>query len=179
METFTKLFGSITGSSVWLEDDRTRIVWITMLAMADRDGYVGASVGGLAHIARVPREAVELALAKFLAPDADSRNPAHEGRRIELAPRGWRLLNHGQYRDQRDSEARREYFREQKRKSRLRGQGHVAGQSRHSTHADTDTEQRPLPAELSSTVRQERDGAAHDERGTYWYDVVTGKGGSP
>jgi hypothetical protein len=175
METFTKLYGSITGSSVWLEDDQTRIVWITMLAMVDKDGYVGASVGGLAHIARVPREACERALAKFLAPDPDSRNPAHEGRRIEVAPRGWRLLNHGQYRDMRDEEARRSYFREQKRKSRLRGQGQVEGQSRHSTHTDTDTEQAAVSAETSSTVRKERDGASPDERGTYWYDVVTGK----
>ncbi len=45
------------------------------------------------------------------------------------------------------------------------------------TYTDTDSKEAPLTAEVSSTVRKERDGAAPDERGTYWYDVVTGKRG--
>jgi len=120
-ETFTKLFSSITRSSLWDEDDRTRIVWITMLAMADRRGYVGASVTGLAHEARVPVEAVERALAKFLAPDPHSRSPEFEGRRIEVADRGWTLLNYDRFRDMRDEDARREYERERKRAQRRGG----------------------------------------------------------
>ena len=54
---FVKVHSSILDSSVWLEDDRTRIVWFTLMAMADRDGRVEASVPGLANRARVPRRA--------------------------------------------------------------------------------------------------------------------------
>jgi hypothetical protein len=48
--TFTKLFSSITESTVWDEPDRVRLVWITMLAMADKHGRVWASVPGLATV---------------------------------------------------------------------------------------------------------------------------------
>ena len=124
-ETFTKLFSSLTDSTIWAENDRTRIVWITMLAMADRHGYVGASIPGLAARARVPVEAVEVALAAFLAPDKYSRSQEFQGRRIEPADRGWMLLNYGRFRDMRDEESRREYERERKRAQRDKaGQSH-------------------------------------------------------
>lgn len=113
-ETFSKLFGTITRSSIWLEDDQTLRVWVTMLALSDRDGYVGASVGGLAATARVPREKTLEALEKFLAPDPDSRSQEHEGRRIEVADRGWTILNYARFRDMRDEEARKEYERRRK-----------------------------------------------------------------
>ena len=117
-EAFTKLFGSITDSTIWCEPNETRLVWITMLAMADRHGYVGASVPGLAHRARVSVESTEAAIAKFLSPDPYSRSQDYEGRRIEEADRGWILLNYGRYRDMRDEEVRKEYERARKRKQR-------------------------------------------------------------
>ena len=119
-ETFTKLFSSITRSSIWLEDDQTLRVWVTMLALADRSGYVGASVGGLAALARVPREKTEQALSKFCAPDPDSRSKEFEGRRIEVADRGWNILNYQRFRDMRDEEARKEYERNRKREQRAK-----------------------------------------------------------
>lgn len=107
--TFTKLFSSITESTVWCEPLATRIVWITMLAMADRKGRVWASVPGLANRARVTVEEAEAALARFLAPDHYSRTTDHEGRRIEPIDGGWRLLNYEKYRAIQDEEARHEY----------------------------------------------------------------------
>jgi hypothetical protein len=95
---YTKLFGSILDSSVWLESGPTRLTWITMLAMADRDGVVEASVPGLAKRAGVERNECERALSLFLAPDPDSRSPEHEGRRITAVDGGWRLLNYDKYR---------------------------------------------------------------------------------
>lgn len=95
---FVKLHGTILSSSIWLESTETRIVWITMLAMADENGIVHASVGGLAHQARVSREACETALALFLGPDSDSRDGS-TGERIEKVPGGWLILNHANYRD--------------------------------------------------------------------------------
>lgn len=117
---YVKLWSSIVDSSVWKEPDRHRIVWITMLTMADRNGFVGASVDGLARRANVPEEDVEAALASFLAPDKRSRNQEHEGRRIQVVPRGWHIINHGYFRDLQDREELRAYERDRKREQRAR-----------------------------------------------------------
>lgn len=106
--TFTKLFSSITESTVWCESDRTRLIWIAMLAKADRLGRVFASIPGLANVARVPVEDCETALERFLAPDKYSRTSDNEGRRIKPIDGGWQLLNHAKYRDMRDEESQRE-----------------------------------------------------------------------
>ena len=82
--TFTKLFSSITESTIWSEDHATRITWITMLAMADRNGRVWASLPGLANRARVTLAQAETAIGKFLEPDKYSRTTAFGGRRIEV-----------------------------------------------------------------------------------------------
>ncbi len=95
---FIKLFASILDSTVWCTPASTRLVWITMLAMADRDGVVGASVPGLANRAGVPLEDTEAALACFLSPDKYSRTPDNEGRRIEAVDGGWRIYNYAEYR---------------------------------------------------------------------------------
>jgi hypothetical protein len=109
--TFTKLFSSITESTVWCEPDRTRLVWICMLAMADRKGRVFASVPGLANRSRVPIEDAQTAIDTFLSPDKYSRTPEFEGRRIEPIDGGWRLLNHEKYRSIRDEETTKEHKR--------------------------------------------------------------------
>lgn len=117
-DTYTKLFSSITASTIWSEPAGTRLVWITMLAMAHKDGCVYASVPGLARQANVSREETEVALECFLAPDPDSRTPEHEGRRIEVIDGGWRLLNHAKFSAIRSAEERRDYMREYMRKRR-------------------------------------------------------------
>jgi len=100
MSGYTKLFSSILASSVWNEPNAVRIAWITLLAMADRTGLVDASVGGIAHQARLSRDETEKALAVLQSPDRDSKNPAHEGRRIAAMDRGgFMVLNYAEYRD--------------------------------------------------------------------------------
>lgn len=121
-EGFTKLFSSILRSTIWQEPPETKVVWITMLAMCDRNGYVGASIPGVAAAAGVSIQAAEEAIAKFLAPDKYSRSTEHEGRRIAVAERGWTILNYKKFREMRDQEARREWDRERKRAERS---GHV------------------------------------------------------
>ena len=108
---YTKLDSGITDSTIWREADTTRLVWITLLAMADPHGYVGASVPGLADRARVTLDACLTALACFGAPDKWSRSQEYEGRRILDAEGGWVLLNHPKYRATRSAEDRREYMR--------------------------------------------------------------------
>lgn len=108
---YTKLFNSITDSTIWSAPDTTRLVWITMLAMSDQNGEVAAAVPGLAARARVPIDACLAALESFLAPDRWSRTPDNEGRRIEVIDGGWRLLNHAKYRAILSAESRREQSR--------------------------------------------------------------------
>lgn len=123
MNGYTKLFGSIIASTIWSEDDRTRIVWITMLAMADQHGEVQASVPGLAKMASVPLEATEAALAKLSAPDAYSRTKDFDGRRIQAIDGGWLILNHAKYRAKSDVDDRREQARERAARYRARHAG--------------------------------------------------------
>lgn len=109
--SYTKLDAGLTESTIWYAPDTTRIVWITMLAMADQNGFIGASVPGLAGRARVSMEACIEALEVFKAPDQWSRTKEHEGRRIADAAGGWILLNHAQYRAKQNAEDRRERSR--------------------------------------------------------------------
>lgn len=103
---FVKLHGEILNSSIWLEDQPTRLLWITLLAMADENGVVQASVGGLAHRARISREECEAGIAVLTGPDPDSRDGT-TGERIEKVPGGWLVLNHANYRDrQTDAQAK-------------------------------------------------------------------------
>jgi hypothetical protein len=106
--TFTKLFNSITESTIWTEPDHTRLVWITMLAMSDHVGRVWGSIPGLANRARVPLEKCEEALASLMGPDKYSRTREHDGRRVVEIDGGWRLLNHAKYRAIRDEESIKE-----------------------------------------------------------------------
>lgn len=111
MMTYTKLFGSILDSTVWQEALEVKVVWITLLAMSDKNGEVDASVPGLAYRAGVTLAQCEEALKKFSSPDPHSRTKENEGRRIREKDGGWVLLNHGKYRAMLSKEDRREYQR--------------------------------------------------------------------
>jgi len=115
---YTKLFNSIITSTIWTEDDKTRIVWITMLALADKNGEVQASIPGLARVAGVSIADAEIAIGKFLSPDEYSRTPDDEGRRIEAIDGGWYLLNHAKYREMASRDEQREAEADRKRRYR-------------------------------------------------------------
>jgi len=111
MDGFTKLFGSILNSTIWMEDDKTRLVWITMLAMKNGKHQILSSVPGLAHQARVSVEDCMAAVKKLEGPDPHSTHQEHEGRRIEKIEGGWILLNGQKYADKLNREALKEYKR--------------------------------------------------------------------
>lgn len=121
MTGYTKLFGSIIGSTIWREDNETRILWITMLACADAHGVIEASIPGLADYARLSVEATEASLKKLLAPDPYSRSQNKEGRRIQEVDGGWILINHAKYRAKLSAEDRREYQRKWREQYRAAG----------------------------------------------------------
>jgi len=106
---FTKLFNTIVTSTIWQEDDKTRIVWITMLAIADAFGNVFAAIPGLASVANVSIEAASKAIENLKAPDSYSRTKDFEGRRIEEIDGGWHILNYDKYRRMMNEEERKEY----------------------------------------------------------------------
>ena len=117
---FTKLFSEILDSTIWQETNETRLVWITMLAMADKYGDVLSSIPGLADRAKVSLKDCEAALKCLMSPDPYSRTKDHEGRRIEEVDGGWNLLNHGKYRRKMNEEERREYNRVKQAEYRAR-----------------------------------------------------------
>lgn len=148
--TFTKLFSSITESTIWVENNETRIVWIAMLAMADRRGRVWGSVPGLANRARVSVEGCRKAIALFLSPDPDSRTKVAEGRRIEEIDGGWRLINHEKYRSIRDQDETRVKTAERVKKHREKKRNVTL------VTPSNDSAEAEAEAEAKTDVRKER-----------------------
>ncbi len=118
--SYTKLFSSIVTSTIWCEDDKTRIVWITMLALKNRHGQVAGSVPGLANMAHVSVDDCRGALEKLKSPDADSRSTENEGRRIVAVDGGWQILNHAKYREAMSADERRTYQADWMKKHRAK-----------------------------------------------------------
>ncbi len=116
--SYTKLFSSIVTSTIWREDDKTRILWITMLALKNRHGQVNGSVPGLAALANIATEDCRAALIRLASPDLDSRTKEFEGRRITVIDGGWQILNHAKYRNAMSEDERREYQRLWQQKKR-------------------------------------------------------------
>lgn len=96
---YVKLFSSILTSSIWAEDMATRLVWITLLTLADKEGFVRAAPSGVARLANVPLEETQKALQILESPDPDSGSKDDDGRRIEPVDGGWFLLNYRKYRE--------------------------------------------------------------------------------
>lgn len=121
---YTKLFSDIVDSSIWDEDNDTRIVWVTLLALCNADGYVRGSVGWLAGKARVSVKDCTKALKIFAAPDPRSRTEDNDGRRIQATERGWIILNYQLFRARNglSDNPRRVYQRDWMRKKRA-GEG--------------------------------------------------------
>jgi hypothetical protein len=115
-ETWVPLFQDIRNSSLWAHDSDIRIVWITLMTMVDPEGYIAAAIPGIAIAANVHVDKVREAIAIFEAPDPDSRNDAHEGRRLQKVPRGWLMLTYGEARRRAAHEAekarKRRYMRD-------------------------------------------------------------------
>lgn len=123
---FVVLDAEILSSSVWSEAAHVRLVWITLLILCDTEGYVGASLPGIARAAGVSLEEAQEAMRRLAMPDAFSRTKANDGRRVEVAERGFRVLNFLEHLDRMSTERSRarervRRFRDRKRK----GNGNV------------------------------------------------------
>lgn len=90
---FVVIDAEILSSSVWSEAAHVKLVWLTMLILCDTEGYVGAAVPGIARAAGVTVDQASEALDLFMRPDQYSRTQTNGGRRIEVADRGFHILN--------------------------------------------------------------------------------------
>lgn len=97
--SWTPLFSTLIDSSVWRESKETRLVWITLLAKKNRDGYVRAALWALARDAGVTEDECRDAVKVLEAPDPESNCKENEGRRIRAVDGGWLVLNHMMYRN--------------------------------------------------------------------------------
>jgi isopenicillin N synthase-like dioxygenase len=117
---YVKVFDTITRSSIWKEDAETRIIWITLLLLCNKDGFVRGADSMLAYTARVTDKKFSEAIHKFQSPDPESGTPDNEGRRVEKVPGGYQVLNYDKYREMMDVDTITEYWRVKKQESRER-----------------------------------------------------------
>jgi len=118
---FAKLDSGITRSSIWSESLATRILWVTMLAEKDENGYVEASRGGLIRLANISPAEFDASIKILESPDPDSKTPDNDGRRVAKIDGGWVVLNSEKYRLPED--VKRERTKERVRKFREKGVG--------------------------------------------------------
>ena len=95
---YTKLSDHLTKSTIWDAPHTTRIVWITMLSLADRHGEIHSTIPGLAHDARVTIKECQEALEQLKSPDPFSSSADLDGARIIPIEGGWELVNARKYR---------------------------------------------------------------------------------
>jgi uncharacterized phage protein (TIGR02220 family) len=184
MAGYTKLFNSILASTIWREDDKTRIVWITLLAMSDKNGICETSIPSLADIARVTLPDCEAALDKLKAPDSYSRTKEHQGRRIEECDGGFRLLNHAKYRAKMSADERREYNRVKQAEHRQKSVSNCQTSSLTVKHVNDSQPKSALSAytEADSDTKAEAEAEAeatsyssHSRAALHWLNEKSGR----
>lgn len=133
-----KIYQTILDSSIWGEEHATRLVWITLLAMADFNGRVEASVGGLARRAQVTEAECKAALEILSSPDPDDKSKVDEGRRIRPVERGWVVVSHSYYRDLRTESQIKTALRVQKHRHNKPVTGNEGNTKKRSVRTDKD-----------------------------------------
>lgn len=171
MSGYAKLFASIVESSIWDEDSDTCKVWVTLLALADSEGFIRGSPGWLSKRARVNVDTVDKALTKFQSPDPFSRTPDKDGRRLESTPDGWVIINYAYYRDQDGKElskdTRRTYQREWMRRKR------AELKAAECQHLSTGVNACQPSASASASFSQEKEGVQGKEEVTFDQAMAT------
>lgn len=99
---YTPLFDSLTRGTLcgkWPDIG----LWAVVLSMADKYGEVNATCQYIASVTGLALADVEDCMARFCEGDPESRTPDESGARLVLVspPRrwGWRIVNHGKYRE--------------------------------------------------------------------------------
>jgi hypothetical protein len=112
MSGYVKVFGDlILTSTVWRESKEVKLLWMTMLFLANRNGLVEATIPGMAHYSGLTITETEDALKVLSEEDKYSRTQELGGKRVVKTPDGWRVVNYILYRDRMTKEERRDYKR--------------------------------------------------------------------
>lgn len=155
MKSWTPLWSMIVDSSVWLEKDHVRIVWITMLAMKDSDDVCRVTAFQLAQRAhKTEREVLDALRILSLPDEIREEKQEYEGRRIRQVEDGWLILNGAKYREMMQKEMERARWRRaqaaQRRKKNIR---------------------KPQPGEVQNMIL-EKNGATQDELDNHATQIV-------
>jgi hypothetical protein len=72
--------------------------------MADKNGHIDLTYQAISALTGWPIDLLKQAIAELTEPDPDSRHPGEDGRRLVLLDPenrqwGWRVVNHGPYRE--------------------------------------------------------------------------------
>lgn len=99
---YAKVFDVIFDSSI-ADNYELRHFFMDLLVLADCNGIVDKTASAIAARTRIPIEKVTSMLEKLEQPDGQSRNPEHNGKRIERLDThrswGWYIVNYGYYRN--------------------------------------------------------------------------------
>lgn len=111
---YGKLFSSMFSGSLhghW----QAIVTFQQMIILADKDGTIEITPSALSATTSIPLDIIETGIAVLEAPDANSRTPDQDGRRITRInpnrPWGWHITNYSHYRNIRTAEERREYHK--------------------------------------------------------------------
>lgn len=138
---FAKIHEQIFSSSIMEEDLEVRYIWLCLLTLADKEGFIDMTIPAIARRINLDEKYVTKAIERFMQPDPASRTVEKEGRRLESIREnfGWQIINYQYYRDLRNQEERREQNRLAKRRERKREDVSKCQQSS-SMSANTDTD---------------------------------------
>lgn len=126
---FVKIYGTrLLNSTLWLECWQARLLFISMLSLADKEGVVDIpSIPVLAHAVNLKVKDVEIGLAVLEAVDGSSRTPDEGGRRVIRDEVGWVVVNYELYREMRtkDQEQARQRVAKWREKNKSAADGAV------------------------------------------------------
>lgn len=107
---YGRIFEGFWDSSLCQKESySTRLAFCFMFTFMNEDGYVHcANAKVLARRANITPEEAEEAIKALSSPDPDSSNPANEGRRIDVVPGGFIVLNAEYYQSIKNREMERE-----------------------------------------------------------------------
>ena len=171
---FAKVFGQIFDSSV-AEDYLVRLVFEDFLVLADKLGVVDMTPQAVSRRTNVPLEIVQRGILVLSSPDPESRSQGEEGGRLVPIDShrswGWQIVNYEHYRNLRDEEARRAYFRDAKREQRSKkcadgplASNVVKDSPTNSTQAEAEAEvQKPSRAKAARGRKTEAAKSRHAE----------------
>lgn len=128
MKSWTPLWSTVVGSSLWDEPDWVMKVFLTMLALKDYDNIVRLTAYQLGRESRKTEQEVLDALKILSSPDSKRvEAQPYDGRRIKAVEEGWLILNGEKYRAMVQLEMKRARNRRAQAKFREKKKSNVNG----------------------------------------------------